>query len=54
MELFEYWWLESQQDNNPGTTKEIAKEAWEAAKSLYSESASHQADPADPQKRSGG
>jgi len=35
MELFEYWWLESQQDDNLATVKEVAKEAWEAAKSLY-------------------
>ena len=47
MELFEYWWLESHQDESPESKKDIAKAAWEAAKSLYSEPTSHQVNPAD-------
>jgi len=45
MRLFDYWWLESHQYENPGTPKEIAWEAWKAAKVLHSKSSFHQADP---------
>jgi len=40
MELFEYWWLESQQDDSPENKKDVARAAWEAAKQLYGENAS--------------
>ena len=51
MELFEYWWEESQQYKNPGTIKEIAKEAWEAAKNLHGKAASQPSTPEDVEYR---